>query len=64
MALGQNHEMHERRKGRNYAVLGLLIAFAVLIFAVTMVKMGNGHMMEGFDHTFRASALPVTETTE
>lgn len=59
MALRQQHEMHERRKSRNYTVLALLLGFIVLIFAVTYVKMSGGSMMEGFDHTFRASALPI-----
>lgn len=40
MAIKRDHEMHERRRGRNYGVLGALTALAVLLFAVTIVKMG------------------------
>ncbi|MEO1493634.1 MAG: hypothetical protein AAFV19_15880 [Pseudomonadota bacterium] len=38
--LKKEHELHTRRRGRNVGVLGLLVALAVLLFAVTMVKMG------------------------
>lgn len=42
MAAGMNneHEIHSRRRGRNLGVLGLLLALALLLFAVTIVKMG------------------------
>ena len=35
------HELHKRRKGRNYALLAVLAGFALLIFAVTIVKLGG-----------------------
>lgn len=53
-----NHEIYSRRKGRNTAVLLILLAFVVMIFAVTIVKMQNGASMEAFDHTVRPSILP------
>ena len=34
------HELHQRRRGRNWGVLGVLLALIVLLFAVTIVKMG------------------------
>lgn len=40
MALGKQHEMHRRRGGRNLGVLVVLVAFVVLLFAVTIVKLG------------------------
>jgi len=40
MELKPEHEMHQRRKGRNYGVLAALGGLAVLLFAVTIVKMG------------------------
>lgn len=62
MALGrQESEMHRRRKSMNLLILGLLVGFVALIFAVTIVKMSNGQMMEGFDHQFRPSLLPMIE---
>jgi hypothetical protein len=36
----RQHELHHRRRGRNWGVFGSLMALAVLLFAVTMVKMG------------------------
>ncbi|RED18132.1 hypothetical protein [Pontivivens insulae] len=62
MTLGQEpHEIYTRRKGRNVAVLIILLSFVALIFAVTMVKMQNGASMEAFDHAPRATLLPLEE---
>ena len=36
----EQHDLHRRRKGRNLAVGGVLLAFATLLFAVTIVKFG------------------------
>lgn len=41
MAMKREHELHGRRKGRNYGVLLVLLAFIGLIFAVTIVKLGG-----------------------
>lgn len=38
MALNVEHELHQRRAGRNKGVLLLLLAFVALIFALTVVK--------------------------
>lgn len=38
MALKTEHELHARRRGRNLGVLGLLLAFVVLVFGLTVVK--------------------------
>ncbi len=37
----QEHELHKRRKARNYALLAVMAGFVVLIFAVTIVKLGG-----------------------
>ena len=37
----REHDLHSRRRARNIATLALLIAFAVLLFWVTIVKMGG-----------------------
>ena len=34
------HDLHGRRRGRNWGVFGGLLALVVLLFAVTIVKMG------------------------
>ena len=47
MAMRREHELHGRRRGRNWAVLGALVAMIVLLFAVTLVKLGP----DGFNPT-------------
>ena len=37
----EEHDLHKRRKGRNMAVGGVLVAFALLLFGVTIAKMGD-----------------------
>ncbi|MCL5778799.1 hypothetical protein M1105_17620 [Limibaculum sp. FT325] len=37
----KDHELHRRRRGRNLGVLAVLVAFVVLLFWVTVVKMGT-----------------------
>ena len=65
MSIGTpKHEIYERRKGRNIAVMLCCVGMAVMVFAVTIVKVQNGGMLEGFDHTYRASVLPITEPVE
>lgn len=36
----RDHELHGRRRGRNWGVLLALVALIVLLFAVTIVKLG------------------------
>jgi hypothetical protein len=36
----EQHDLHHRRRGRNWGVFGGLMALVVLLFAVTIVKMG------------------------
>lgn len=62
MALRPEHELHGRRRGRNTGLLVVLVLFVALIFALTIVKVKNGNMMEGFDHQFRNSLIPTDET--
>ncbi len=56
-----SHEIYARRRSRNVGVGVVLGSLVFLIFAVTIVKLTEGHPMEGFDHTFRATMLPATE---
>lgn len=36
----KDHELHRRRRGRNYGLLIVLLAFAGLLFWVTIAKLG------------------------
>ncbi|MEN9850120.1 MAG: hypothetical protein RL128_283 [Pseudomonadota bacterium] len=42
MALRVEHEMHHRRFGRNLGLGLVLVAFVVLVFALTVVKVTQG----------------------
>lgn len=35
------NDQHKRRRGRNYALAGVLVALVVLFFVVTIVKMSG-----------------------
>lgn len=47
------HELHDRRRGRNRGVFVLLVAFICLVFGLTIAKVQRGGTLEAFDHTFR-----------
>lgn len=36
----EDHELHRRRRGRNIALGAVLIAFAAIVFGVTIAKLG------------------------
>ena len=61
MALSPEHELHRRRSGRNVALMLVLVAFAALVFTLSIVKIQQGDLMQAFDHRPRASALPATD---
>jgi hypothetical protein len=44
----QEHELHRRRRGRNIALGAVLLGFVVLVFAVTIVKLSSGQMIQGY----------------
>ena len=48
------HELHQRRRSRNLGLLAVLLAFVVLVFGLSVVKITQGDMMQGFDHRPRA----------
>ena len=56
----RDSEVHVRRRGRNFGVLALLLAFMAVVFAVTVVKIRTGGLAEGFDHAPRTSVLPAS----
>ena len=58
MALHSEHELHRRRRSRNVGLGLVLAAFVALVFALTVVKVRQGDLMEGFDHQARVSVLP------
>ena len=57
MALKVEHEIHQRRKGRNVGVGLMLGAFVVLVLALTFTKITSGDF-ELPKATWRFSCLP------
>jgi hypothetical protein len=57
----REHELHRRRFSRNLGVGLALLAFVAIMFGITVAKISNGSLMEGYDHQPRASALPQAE---
>lgn len=61
MAITRDHDLHKRRFGRNLGLAAVLAGFVAIMFGLTVVKVSNGSMIEGYDHQPRTSLLPATE---
>ena len=57
MAIKATHEIHERRFSRNRGVAIVLLAFVAIVFGLTVVKVQNIGMTEGFDHVVRPELI-------
>ena len=67
MTIQVEHELHTRRKGRNYGVGLLLLSFIALIFGLTVVKvlqLGDVTQFEKFDHVARPQIIPEEGASE
>ncbi|MDX8347291.1 hypothetical protein SLH49_04750 [Cognatiyoonia sp. IB215446] len=67
MAIRVEHEVHERRKGRNYGVGLILLGFIGIVFGLTVVKviqLGDAGQFERFDHVARPQLIPQEEASE
>jgi hypothetical protein len=58
MRLQPEHEIHTRRRSRNVGLGVVLIGFVALVFALTVVKVQQGGLLEAYDHQPRVSLLP------
>ncbi len=63
MTFRPEHELHRRRFGRNLGLGLILVAFVVLIFALTVVKVEHGDPAQGYDHVIQPASIP-REATE
>ena len=61
MALRPEHEIHGRRRSRNVGLGFVLIGFVALVFALTVVKVQQGGLLEAYDHQPRVSLTPAVE---
>lgn len=67
MTIQVEHELHERRKGRNFGVGILLMSFIAIIFGLTVVKvlqLGDTAQFEKFDHVVRPQLVPQEGASE
>lgn len=64
MVMQTEHELHRRRRSRNVGLGLVLLAFVALVFALTVVKVRQGDLMEAYDHQPRTSVLPKEEGTK
>lgn len=65
MVMRVEHEIHGRRKNRNYGVLMLLLGFIAIVFGLTVVKvlqLGDLREFETFDHVVRPQIVPQDAT--
>lgn len=61
MPMQTEHELHSRRRSRNVGLALVLAAFVALVFALTVVKVRQGDLMEAYDHQPRVSVLPAED---
>jgi len=63
MAFREPHEIYKRRFSRNVGLGLVLVAFVVLVFGLTVVKVTRGDPMQAFDHTARPEMQPAAPAT-
>jgi hypothetical protein len=64
MTIRVEHEIHQRRKGRNVGIAVILIAFVGIVFGLTVVKvlnLGDIREFETFDHVYRPAIDPARQ---
>lgn len=61
MAIRVEHELHQRRMGRNIGVGLLLAGLIAIVFGLTVVKviaLGNANKFVGLDHVAQPQNVP------
>ncbi len=64
MAIRVEHELHHRRRGRNYGLGLLLAALIAIVFGLTIVKviaLGSADKFQGYDHVVQPQLAPSEE---
>ena len=67
MALKVEHEIHQRRRGRNLGVGLILAGVIAIVFGLTVVKalsLGDIRELEGFDHAAPSPMAVIEEGGE
>ena len=55
------HDLHQRRLGRNLAVAGCLVGFMALVVWLSLVKIRENTVIEGFDHVVRPALIESSD---
>ena len=53
----QEIHVHKSKTASNIGLGLILIAFVILIFSVTIVKLSTGNTIQGFDHVLRPEMI-------
>ena len=53
----QEIHVHKSKTASNIGLGLILIAFVILIFSVTIVKLSRGNTIQGFDHVLRPEMI-------
>jgi hypothetical protein len=61
MTIRATHEIHHRRLSRNVGVALTLVAFAAVVFGLTVAKIQSGASMQAFDHSVRPELVEAGE---
>lgn len=64
MAIKVEHELHQRRRGRNFGVGMVLVGLVAIVFGLTVVKVMNLESLaqfERFDHVARPQLEPAAD---
>ncbi len=64
MAFPPQHEIYKRRLSRNVGLGLTLVAFIVLVFGLTVVKVTQVGQVQGFDHVVRPELVPPQEAAQ
>jgi len=67
MTLKVEHEIHQRRLGKNIGVGLLLAGFIAIVFGLTVVKvlqLGEAQAFEKTDHVLRPQIIPEDSNNE
>ena len=53
----QETQVHKSKTASNIGLGLILVAFVILIFSVTIVKLSRGNTIQGFDHVLRPEMI-------
>ncbi|MEO0358235.1 MAG: hypothetical protein AAF386_08055 [Pseudomonadota bacterium] len=61
MSFQPESDLHQKRKGRNFATALCLVILMVVLVSLSLVKLRNSGPAEGFDHVRRPALETVAQ---